>query len=114
MTKRKNLLADSASFETEFAAFWDIYPRRVAKIDARKAFAQARRLATADEILAGVARYLAHLPDDIRFLPYPATWLRAGRWMDELDADIGGRLSAQTAVGRALDDLDRQLGKQSK
>lgn len=69
----------------EFAAFWSSYPRRTAKIDAMKSYVKARKLASAEDILAGVERYKQHLPDEVRFICHPATWLNQGRWMDEED-----------------------------
>lgn len=68
-----------------FEAFWLKYPRRVAKIAARNSWNRARKLATDDEIMAGVQRLLEHLPDDVRFIPHPTTWLNQGRWDDEYE-----------------------------
>jgi len=76
-----------------FSQFWASYPKKVAKLDAMKAYEKARRTASADEILAGVHRYTAHMPDELRFVAHAATWLRAGRWMDEYD-DKPSHLSA--------------------
>lgn len=72
----------------EFAAFWSAYPRRTAKIDAMKAYVKARKLASAEDILSGVARYKRHLPDEVRYICHPATWLNQGRWMDEEDEPV--------------------------
>jgi len=69
----------------EFAAFWAAYPRREAKLDALKAYAQARKIASAADILAGVERYKRVMPEEKRYRPLPASWLRAGRWLDEVD-----------------------------
>lgn len=76
----------------EFNAFWAVYPRRVSRQDAEKAYQRARIVATADEILAGVKAFRADLsPEDftkerLRYLPHAATWLNKGRWTDEYDA----------------------------
>lgn len=63
--------------------FWPAYPRRVAKADAMKAFAAARKkgadLAT---ILAGLERYKRHKPDYADW-KHPGPWLRSERWNDE-------------------------------
>jgi hypothetical protein len=71
-----------------FGAFWLAYPRREAKLDAMKAYAKALTQASADEILAGVERYKLTMPDEKRYQPLPASWLRAGRWMDEYDEPV--------------------------
>lgn len=67
--------------EFEFR-FWKAYPERKSKGQAKKAWMKARRSAGADEILAGVARYIASKPAD-RQWQYPATWLNAEGWLDE-------------------------------
>lgn len=72
----------------EFSEFWARYPRRVAKIAAMKAYVQARKLATAAEILAGLERYRRTMPDDPQYRPHASTWLHQGRWMDEDEVDV--------------------------
>lgn len=74
----------------EFDRFWAIYPHRKAKLDAQKAYQQARKLASPEEILAGVERYLRSKPD-WQAWAFPASWLRAGRWMDEHEVPAVGR-----------------------
>lgn len=69
----------------KFAQFWNSYPRKVGKLDAEKAFRQALRISSATDIVAGVEQYLQQVlksRTELQFIPYPATWLRAGRWMD--------------------------------
>ena len=73
---------------TEFGQFWNSYPRREAKLAALQAYEKARRLATADEILAGVERYKARMPEERQYRPLPATFLNQGRWMDEDEPEI--------------------------
>lgn len=72
---------------SDFQVFWDAYPRKVGKLHAVKAYAKARTLASADEILAGVETYKIHKPDYCDYA-HPASWLNAGRWMDEYDAPL--------------------------
>ena len=73
-----------------FDAFWLAYPRRVGKEAARKAWAKAVKTAgTPDAIMAGLAQ--AVFSDDPKFIPHPATWLNAGRWMDEPDPLVRAR-----------------------
>jgi len=78
----------------EFDQFWAIYPRRVSRQDAMKAYGHARVTATAEEILAGARAYLDHLPEDIRFVPYAASWLRASRWQDEHETALPVKVPA--------------------
>jgi hypothetical protein len=65
-----------------FARFWEIYPRKVGKIAARKAW--DRLTVKPDIVIEGVERMIAdpNLPS-LEFLPHPSTWLNEGRWEDE-------------------------------
>lgn len=69
---------------SDFNTFWAAYPRRVGKFDAIKAYAKARTVATASEILAGVETYKQHKPEYCDYA-HPSSWLNKGRWMDEYD-----------------------------
>ena len=72
-----------ASLEQEFAEAWNLYPRKVGKLAADKAYKKARRLASAEQILDGIRQYLGHLPEDLQFIPHFRTWLSQGRWEDD-------------------------------
>lgn len=73
------------SYGDGFDTFWKIYPRRIGKLDALRAYTQALRHSTADEINEGAKRFAQERAgEDPKFTPHPATWLRAGRWMDEV------------------------------
>ena len=67
-----------------FSEFWSVYPRKVAKADARKAFKTALKQADVDDIIAGARRLRddPNLPEK-RYIPYPGKWLRAEQWEDE-------------------------------
>lgn len=70
-----------------FTEFWATYPKRVGKDAAAKAYANALRRATHEQILAGAAAYRddgARKRADVKFTKHPATWLNAGCWEDEL------------------------------
>lgn len=68
----------------EFDDFWAMYPRRVAKADARKAWVKIpKSLHTG--ILSALFEWRRIWADstEVQFIPYPATWLRGERWEDE-------------------------------
>jgi hypothetical protein len=68
---------------SDFDQFWQAYPRRIGKIAARKAFDKAiKNGATLTQILAGIGLYLQYKPVYADYC-HPASWLNAGRWMDE-------------------------------
>ena len=69
---------------SEFDEFWRAYPRRVAKAEARKAWAQTESIRPPiGEVIAAIRRSATQWTD-IRFVPHPATWLRGERWDDEV------------------------------
>jgi hypothetical protein len=71
----------------DFTRFWLLYPKRVARQDAVKAWCQLNPSPTlVEEILAALdwqRRQPDWQRDNHRYVPYPATWLRHGRWQDE-------------------------------
>lgn len=85
--------------DADFDRFWDAYPKRRAKADARKAWAKLR---PAPDLVEAILEALAWqslqpdwLKDDRQFVPYPATWLRGERWEDEPVTELM-HLSKQT------------------
>lgn len=82
----KKTATGRSEFEERFAEFWSAYPRKVAKPDAKKAFAQAvtSGKATAEQIIAGAMRYAAAKTGaDPRYIKHPCGWLRDERWNDQ-------------------------------
>ena len=67
--------------DAEFEAFWRMYPRRVGKEAARRAWKKARARVGAETILTGLSA--ARWPEEAEFIPHPSTWLNQGRWDDE-------------------------------
>jgi hypothetical protein len=70
--------------EPGFIDFWNIYPRRVGKAAAWKAFIKARKDTELETIIDGAARLAQdrNLPPK-QFIPHPATWLGRAGWEDE-------------------------------
>lgn len=74
-----------------FDDFWEIYPRKVAKGAARKAWNAAIKKAKPDDIVASVSQYTASLAAQRAsrgWAPevcYPATFLNSERWLDYHD-----------------------------
>ena len=76
----------------EFEQFWKVYPRKVAKGDARKAWLTTTsiRPPIADLLKAVYAARASKqwLKDDGEYIPHPATWLRQERWEDQHEVDL--------------------------
>tara|TARA_R110000824_G_scaffold11593_9_gene50830 strand:+ start:794 stop:1804 length:1011 start_codon:yes stop_codon:yes gene_type:complete len=71
------------SFARDFGLFWDVYPRRVAKQNAFSAFKKAARSTDAEIIIAAAEAFGKSPKAKGDFCPYPATWLRGERWLDD-------------------------------
>jgi hypothetical protein len=73
-----------------FDQFWAAYPRRQGKADAHKAWTKLK--IDNDTVLQALILNAIEKQkdgadwrkDDGQFIPHPATWLRAGRWLDEV------------------------------
>jgi hypothetical protein len=72
-----------------FDQFWSHYPRKVAKAEARKAWAQTVKIRPGlDELIGAVLAQCQceqWRKNNGSFIPYPATWLRGERWCDECE-----------------------------
>jgi hypothetical protein len=62
-----------------FDDWYEKYPRKVARPDARKAYTKAVKTVGPSK-LAAAALALAAEKRDKQFYPYPATWLNKGHW----------------------------------
>ena len=77
-----------------FEWFWSVYPRKIGKEDAYKAFCCVTE--PADVLVEAVKRQTESLQwqrEGGRYIPNPATWLRNKRWTDCTEVDITPPLS---------------------
>jgi len=67
-----------------FDSFWSLYPRKVGKESARKAFLKAAKKTNPQTIVDCTENFAKdpNLPFP-EFIPHPATWLNRGGWEDE-------------------------------
>jgi hypothetical protein len=68
--------------EIAFRHFWNRYPHKIAIAEARVAFAQALKIAKAEDIIIGAQRFAEDPNRDSTYTPYPSKWLNGQRWMD--------------------------------
>jgi hypothetical protein len=66
-----------------FDKFWSIYPRRVGKGGAQRAFERAVKRAEAEDIVQGALKYRNNPDREDEYTAHPATWLNQDRWLDE-------------------------------
>jgi hypothetical protein len=70
----------------DFDTFWALYPKKVAKADARKAWLQTKdirpELTNLLTAITSACKTESWMKSGGAFIPYPATWLRGERWDD--------------------------------
>jgi hypothetical protein len=77
-TQNINLTIKETSKKTSndrFDEFWNLYPKRIAKADALKAWNKALKKKTADELIGLTKAYSESKLPDTTYIPYPASWL---------------------------------------
>jgi len=72
--------------QEQFEQFWKIYPRKVAKADARKAWAQTEKIRPDLQTIITAVQAACKTDQWMRsggqFIPHASTWLRGERWED--------------------------------
>jgi hypothetical protein len=101
-----------AQRDAEFDAFWRIYPKRVGKIDARRAWDRALTRVELGRLMAGAETYVQYIQGDPwrkQFTKDPATWLNKGCWDDELDFGPPSRNGHQKTIPPRVSATDRAV-----
>ena len=77
--------------EGGFEKFWKAYPKRVSKGQAERVW---KRLKPSEQLIAKILQAVERAKtsdkwrkDSGQFIPYPATWLNAKGWEDEIEED---------------------------
>jgi len=83
-------------FSVAFEAFWKMYPKKVSKADALKAWGKikAELVTTIMQALATHVTCEQWVKDDGRFIPNAATWLNGKKWEDEVKPYVAGNQNA--------------------
>lgn len=70
-----------------FERFWGMYPRRLARKDAERAWRKIPPFKYQDVMTAlkGHVRMWEQKGTEKQFIPYPASWLNGARWEDEIE-----------------------------
>lgn len=95
-TNKKNK-EDDHVLEERFNIFWEAYPRKVKKKDARKSW---DKIKPSDELLNTMLKSVEEWKkteqwQDDRFIPHPSVWLNGERWNDEVPLDPLEKLRRQ-------------------
>lgn len=82
-----------------FERFWEVWPRKVAKQAAQKAWDKLQLDPLTDAIIGAVRKQERYQwqGKDRKYIPHPASWLNAGRWEDEVEIPTEKRAGARSA-----------------
>ena len=79
--KRQTRLTE---YPKPFVEFWSLYPRKVNKKAALRAWDKATKETPAEQIIGAAETYAASdIAADGEFVPHPATWLNKGAYLDD-------------------------------
>ena len=70
-------------YEEDFESFWSIFPNKIGKKAAYRAWKKARDKPSIEQIVKAVQEALRSKKWREGFIPNPATWLNQGRWDDQ-------------------------------
>ena len=77
-----------------FERFWELYPRKVGKQAALKAWSRLRPSAELTKAILDAVEYQKHSREwkkgGGQYIPHPTTWLNQGRWEDETEEEKRG------------------------
>jgi hypothetical protein len=97
--ERKEALARAAAVEAGFERFWQAYPRKDARAEARKAFEKVDvDVAVLLKALEWQRRQESWVKDGGQFIPHAATWLNKRRWEDEPRLNLPATSPARQAA----------------
>lgn len=96
-----------------FERFWSVYPRHVAKQNARKEFDKANvdetLLQTMLTAIEKSKRSEQWTKDNGQYIPHPSTWIHQKRWEDDLPVAKVKVLPAQDFKQRDYSEVDEQM-----
>ena len=105
----KSPKGEKSEIEKRFLQFWEVYPRKQAIANARKAFEKIKPDETlSDTIIKAVeAQKKCEQWQNSKYIPLPASWLNAERWKDETQTATAQRQVNTTPSNISL--LDKYL-----
>ena len=102
-TNKRKTLTEAQEREL-FNEFWKEYPRKLDKGAAFRAFRAALKIASFEEILAAAIAYRNDPNREAEYTKYPATWLNADSWENEISPSPDSE-----AAERSKQRRDREL-----
>ena len=94
-----------SSYTPQFNEFWSVYPRKISKTDAAKAWNTLIKSGTSiDEIIKATRNYATECQGkEMKFIKHAATFLKNDRWKDYLEVDKQSRYKAKKADPRDIE-----------
>ena len=96
--KRRSKPGAPDKYSKDFEAFWDVYPRKIGKRNAWKAYFASTKIAKPEDILEGLEASIKArdwATAEMKFIPHASTWLNGRRWEDTFDAKPAKRKASQ-------------------
>lgn len=108
----KLALAVQSQIESEFAEWWNLVPRKVAKPAALNSYRAARKKISVDRLFEETRRWAKESESrEMEYVCHPTTWLNQERWADDpLPEKKTGRDNGKSTIS-ALMDLMRLEGE---
>jgi len=97
----KDQISSISNFDELFSQFWQEYPRKKDKGSAYKAFKSAMKRATFEQILNGSRAYSNDPERKSEYTKFPATWLNADAWENDVAPAAGSEAAERNAKRRA-------------
>lgn len=99
-----------------FDEFWKEYPRKVDRAQALRAFKSALKRAKFEDLLAGAIAYRHDESRKPEYTKYPATWLNADAWENQVEPAPGtvAYEKSQERRRKALEESRRFLAEQEE
>ena len=73
---------DIKNIQKDFETFWNEYPKKINKGNARKTFEKVIKTVSIDELLNGIKKS-PQLQREKQYIPNPQAWLNSEGWLDE-------------------------------
>ena len=87
---RQPKMNEAPTTEDQFTQFWNVYPKKMSKTPALKAFTKIMKQKNSPELKSLIStvetwsKTKDWKKDDGQYIPHAATWLNQRRWEDEL------------------------------
>ena len=95
--------------DEDFDAFWEAYPRKENKFQAKLKYFKATKTYGSDKLMSMLKRYINEIQvkkKDITFVPYASTWLHQKRYLDYEDYNMQEIKATKSSSKNWYDDLE--------